>query len=636
MKEKDETDLRIPEHKGAATNSQANSNASKRLQDDLNVWSVHGKHPEEDSGTSVIEQADNKAGKRACENPGAAPCDRLYLKRWPALADLPEDLSAFSLPQQGTLVQRVFGKIPNAATDYREICSSAVEGPNSGDDRPYFGAEEIRNDFLALSSIDGWVRAIHAYPSRAVDSAGRQTPIELQILEVRQEEIPPSCYLLYCASLLNMVKELGDETWLAQSSKPEWQEDRTYILPIEPPKPISQEDLEEAVTLLSGGKNKIRDAVFTNSFSAAAFYSLVHGGQQKEAVTLSSAQFNPVDLDTMLALCLPLKEEVLRKISFTTYFPSKRPDGEKLDKSWHLIGAAQWDIKTYTVEPLWHEFYAALREDRPESLPQIPLPCDEKIEQVPQTPKSSDPEILRIMNKSRLAFSIKKPDKGINRATQRIYEYLVSPDQYLNDLDLEQTDDYLFHDKVKEHCTLFEDWFKYTNFLLIQSKIKADILLKTECFHALAYFVLAENIVYKYDSQEKFEKVKSITLPLVGKIIRGTEDICSENRCPLFMSWRETEDYKKLDKLAKVIGQASLVNAVSQSCSIPLKDLRKKMIILFKGWVKNTNTREAKEAIKTAIMCRSRSYQTPPRYQPQCEPGKNRREEIIALGSAVE
>lgn len=249
------------------------------------------------------------------------------LFQWPALRSDGHALPSFVEYQRG-----VWGKVHGAPTDFRWIAQSDDFGRDSPDAQPQFslGGEDVPTRFQSWRNLGDRCYAVGAYPSRAIDAAGRRNFLEKQILEWRVPAgVPPALGALL---LLPHVAGMTDAIWWDQAASDVWAPLDIHM-PILPndhqPLDIEQDALNAAI---ERGRRALREAV--DLATLTTFYGhLLSGGRPAFLTGLTQ----PLSPEPLAALLLPLPREIADHISIAGWIPSSRPDFTDLASRWDVM-----------------------------------------------------------------------------------------------------------------------------------------------------------------------------------------------------------------------------------------------------------------------------------------------------------
>lgn len=245
--------------------------------------------------------------------------------QWPAL--LSEHRPAVIEYERG-----VWGKLHGARTDYRWIAQSDAFGR----DRPdlyrqlNLGGEDTPAHFFAWRNLGDRCEAVHAYPSRAIDAAGRRGFLEKQILEWRLPDGVPAA--LGAIVLLPHVAQMTDAIWWDRAAS-------SADSPLEIHLPIFSTDHaplrvdEDAIAIaIERGRQALRDALGFETLRA--FYDQLLAAEKPALIT---GLQQPLPPEAIAALLLPLGRDVADRISIAGWIPTSRPVVADLAMRWDAI-----------------------------------------------------------------------------------------------------------------------------------------------------------------------------------------------------------------------------------------------------------------------------------------------------------
>ncbi|HEX2835310.1 MAG TPA: hypothetical protein VHW00_20010 [Thermoanaerobaculia bacterium] len=248
------------------------------------------------------------------------------LFEWPAL-HLDSDAPLMTIEHE----RAVWGKVHGAPTDFRWIARSAGFG-RGGDPASQFnlGAEDMPANFFAWRVLNDRCYAVHAYPSRASDAAGRRGFLEKQILEwVRPAGVPAA---LGALALLSKVAVMDDAIWWDRISG-DLGMDADAFLSIDGGELESIAlDEERIAIVVERGRQELRDSV--GSQSLTNFYDQILGGTRPAILAGVSA---PLSAAAFAVLLLPLPRTLADVVSFAGWVPSTRTSFADLARRWDLI-----------------------------------------------------------------------------------------------------------------------------------------------------------------------------------------------------------------------------------------------------------------------------------------------------------
>lgn len=247
------------------------------------------------------------------------------LPAWPAL-DFPQPGPA-SLAYQ----RAVWGKAHGAESDFRWIARSA--GFHAGDglarelllgseDAPPGRGMAFWRPIALAGKISGYLAGT-AYPSRAVDAAGRRGFLEKQLMAVGQD-LPAAEAALLC---LPAAAAWTDAVWWKHSPGQDWSKhDAALLLAEEPGLPACA--LAESLSLGLDALARLDSAVLQD------FYARLLAGQRPACL---HGLTEPLPPSALAALLLPLPCEQAGRLSLAGWVPSRRYDLEDLGRRWDVL-----------------------------------------------------------------------------------------------------------------------------------------------------------------------------------------------------------------------------------------------------------------------------------------------------------
>jgi hypothetical protein len=254
---------------------------------------------------------------------------------WPAL-------NADAAPTGGLLQygRAVRGKVHRAASDYRWIAATPGLDPQGLQmlKAITFGLEDRPVDLVAWAALDSGYLAVHAYPSRARDAAGRAGGLEKQVAYWTPGSlgVPPAAAAFF---LLEAAQKFDDAVWWSTWEMPDWgraafvlELGRGASLPI-------PWDAARLRARIERGIAELRSAVDEDAL--ARFYQAILDGRRPAFLKVSAGSVSPAAL---AALLLPLPAAMARTVSLAGGLPLAEARPELLE-NWAGIacGAAVRD-----------------------------------------------------------------------------------------------------------------------------------------------------------------------------------------------------------------------------------------------------------------------------------------------------
>jgi hypothetical protein len=249
------------------------------------------------------------------------------LFQWPALRSDGHDLPAFVDYQRA-----VWGKVHGAPTDFRWIAQSDDFGHDRPDVQPQLslGAEDVHARFQLWRNLGDRCYAVGAYPSRAIDAAGRRGFLEKQILEWRiPTGVPP---ILGALLLLPHVATMTDAIWWDRAAGDVWAplEIHLPILSLDhEPLAVDQNTLDAAI---ERGRRILREAVELPWLRR--FYDQILAGGRPAFLT---GPLQPLAPEALAALLLPLPRAMADHISIAGWIPTSGPAFTDLATRWDAM-----------------------------------------------------------------------------------------------------------------------------------------------------------------------------------------------------------------------------------------------------------------------------------------------------------
>ena len=243
---------------------------------------------------------------------------------WPALqGERPPD----SLDYE----RGVWGKAHGATTDFRWIARSADFGRDPGLHQELsLGGEDVPISFQAWRNAGDCCYAVTAYPSRAIDAAGRRGFLEKQVLEWRRPESVPAA--LGALLLLPQVARMTDEIWWDSPGGELWSSPERFLsIVAEEHRPLVVDERSLA-SALQRGRRALQEAV--DAEALANFYEqLLSSGRPAFLAGLRT----PLPPEALAALLLPLPRAIADRISIAGWIPTSRPVFADLANRWDAV-----------------------------------------------------------------------------------------------------------------------------------------------------------------------------------------------------------------------------------------------------------------------------------------------------------
>lgn len=256
-------------------------------------------------------------------------------QEWPALVGL------HGQPFAPLRCERaVWGKEPGSTAGFHWLATSAgFGGKVEGLERSlYLGSEDVPRKLLLWRSSGGLHHAVHCYPSRAQDAAGRPA-LEKQVLEWRRTQDQPAA--LGALVLLPQVERLDDGIWWGRPADAEDFADAFHLaLPPDETSALACDDIDLQTTIQAGCREL---AEATDRAALAALYAQVLTGAKGVALAGLKA---PLSGAALAALLLPLPRERAERLGIVAWVPSRLADLGSAHHPWDLIlGGDQEDTK---------------------------------------------------------------------------------------------------------------------------------------------------------------------------------------------------------------------------------------------------------------------------------------------------
>lgn len=246
-------------------------------------------------------------------------------KDWPALSGLPPRLPAVLRGEQA-----VWGRAPGAASGSRWIAASpGFAGKAGGLEGPLdLGLEDRPRKLLLWRSAGGLHHAVHGYPGRLPDAAGRRT-LEKQVLEwPRPAELPAALGALI---LLGRAATLTDALWWGRTpDSGAFARDFHIALP-EDPVGIPVDELDLRMTIQAGCQALAQTVA---PAALGALYARLLAGARGIAL---AGLAEPLPPEALAVLLLPLPRERADRLSLAGWWPSSRAPDAGLARTWDLI-----------------------------------------------------------------------------------------------------------------------------------------------------------------------------------------------------------------------------------------------------------------------------------------------------------
>ena len=348
------------------------------------------------------------------------------LRDWPALT-----IDA-SFPDCLEYERGVWGKVHGAPTDYRWIALS----PDFGRDRPdlqsqlNLGAEDVPMRFQAWRNLGDRCCAVTAYPSSAIDAAGRRGFLEKQILEWRRPAKIPAA--LGALVLLPRVAELTDAIWWESNVSQLLSQSGIHLQISDSDHAPVAMDEDQLLQVIERGRQMLCDAVSEQSLEQ--LYDQLLSGQQPAC--LSGLQ-RPLPPEALAALLLPLPRDVADRISLAGWIPASRPSLTELGTRWDVLvtapGQADPSFSSRSRPKARRTVEALLEADsRTVFVEEVPASAEVVVEvQVPLPTASSAPPFRPGVE---LELTCVEPEAA--SILWRLYEFAIAPDRRWLDPDM--------------------------------------------------------------------------------------------------------------------------------------------------------------------------------------------------------
>ncbi len=254
---------------------------------------------------------------------------------WPALS------SSGPWPEVLKVEEGIWGKVHGAPTDFRWIAASpGLDLPDLGpalqvgvEDRP------TRCAFWRVLD-DGRALAVYAYPSRAVDAAGRSGFLERRVFLWRPE--PEVSALQAAAALLSRVAQPWTVPEALDFSSPVWHRPE-HVWPLETR--FLRSSREDSDRRLAQGLSRLREAV--TEASLKGFY--LRWLTDDRPAVLEAPE--PLPPEALPALLLPLPADRAATLSVAGWIPSSRVAPVALAERWPVVVADRLLAEARTPEP---------------------------------------------------------------------------------------------------------------------------------------------------------------------------------------------------------------------------------------------------------------------------------------------
>ena len=247
------------------------------------------------------------------------------MTRWPALNGLRS--TALSV-RRG-----VWGKAHGARSDYRWLARSTGFGheyPRLGR-QLNLGLEDRPASFPCWRALEGVYWAVAAYPSTAVDAAGRRGFLEKHALEWPAGGEPAAAGALV---LLSAAGEDGPRPW---SSQEEGWSDPGFSIVLSSPEAdleIGAEGLAERVEI---GLRELRERVAGENRLAEVYADLLNDPMRDAGPALLRGLEAPLSPLALAALLLPLPRSLADRLSLAGWLPVSRCDLHDLGRRWDVV-----------------------------------------------------------------------------------------------------------------------------------------------------------------------------------------------------------------------------------------------------------------------------------------------------------
>jgi hypothetical protein len=340
---------------------------------------------------------------------------------WPALK-----LARLSAAPAVEYERGVWGKVHGAASDFRWIARSPAFGLERSDlpRQLDLGSEDRPVHFQAWRNLGDRCYAVSAYPSRAMDAAGRSGFLEKQMLEWRMTPAIPAA--LAALLLLPLAARMTDHIWWDRAGDAPWS-DRGAFLPIaakeQRPFVVDEEQVSAAI---ERGRGALRELVALENLEML-YDQLLRGS--RPAYLCGVRQ--PLPAEALAALLLPLPAELSERLSVAGWIPSTNSSLPDLGTRWDIVAGARQATAAASSSPRARELAEALLTGEtpsglaslnPTAIAPPPAPKQQMTTR-PATPRKS----ARFRPGSRLDLT--PPAVGSPKIVQELYAFAAAADR---------------------------------------------------------------------------------------------------------------------------------------------------------------------------------------------------------------
>jgi hypothetical protein len=314
----------------------------------------------------------------------------------------------------------VWGKAHGAPTDFRWIARTAGFGRAPDlHQQLSLGGEDLPASFQAWRNLGDVCYAIHAYPSRAIDAAGRRGFLEKQVLEWR----PPqgASAALGALLLLPCGARMTDEIWWDRSAGVPWSRPDSVLAIDEADHQPLVMDEQSLAAAIERGRDALRDVL--DQHALLVFYEQLLASDHPAFLT---GLRQPLPPEALAALLLPLPRAISDRISLAGWVPTSRPIFGELASRWDVVvttanpqAASQRSLSDRRAEQMARQLLA---EEPLESF----APQRKEMTTTPARPRAASVSSEHMLRPMR-PLDLKPPDGGVETILFDLYEFARMP-----------------------------------------------------------------------------------------------------------------------------------------------------------------------------------------------------------------
>lgn len=246
--------------------------------------------------------------------------------RWPSFLGL----AASPPPLQ--VERAVWGKVHGQSSEFRWIARSPglVDLKIDLEKELSLGTEDVPHHAVCWRALGDRYVAVHVYPSRARDEAGRWGFLEKQLLVWKRHPEIPAAFA--ACLLLPRVANLDDQIWWTRQGSGNWH-DRNFTLDLPAEEIVDSGDLASAA--IERGIEVLQN--WLGPAGVARFYEELEATSRP--IFLPSFPETSLLPEALAALLLQLAPEIAGRLSLAGGLPSSRPDVDDLARCWDVVVA---------------------------------------------------------------------------------------------------------------------------------------------------------------------------------------------------------------------------------------------------------------------------------------------------------